>query len=216
MCQQTPLLIVPEDPGSETIKAHVLRVFDGDGFMARILTRDNRIPDNRAAVEVPVRLGFIDAPENEQPGGPEAKAFLAHLIGGATLDLAILLKMDTGSSFDRHGRIVCVPYLTQEYPSIDCWTASNALHRTHRFGKPQRITRNVELEMVVNGWAWVLDRYEPDERYTLGLENAQRHRRGIWANDDNIPPWDFKRQKHRRQRRQAPSAQGIKPSLPVI
>ena len=76
--------------------------------------------------------------------------------------------------------------------------------------------RNIELEMIVNGWAWVLDRYGPGERYALALEDAQHHRRGIWANDDNIPPWEFKRQKHRRQRQQPPSALAASPPLPGV
>ncbi len=199
MPHHPPPLIVPEDPGTETIKSRVLRVFDGDGFLAHL-----DVPNAGTAVEVPVRLGFIDAPETEQPGGPEAKAFLTQLIGGATLDLAILLKMDTGRAFDRHRRIVAVPYLAQEYAAIDCWNTAQTRHRIHRFGPPQRITRNIELEMVINGWAWVLDRYGPDERYTLALQDARHHRRGIWASDHNIPPWEFKRQKYRRAQEPIP------------
>ena len=91
------MLIAPEDPGSETIRVPVLKVFDGDGFLTRI---DN--PRRGASLEVTIRLGFIDAPEMEQPGGIEARDFLQSLIGGRHVDLAILMKMDTGGIVDRH------------------------------------------------------------------------------------------------------------------
>ncbi|TJU87620.1 MAG: hypothetical protein E5Y10_09740 [Mesorhizobium sp.] len=55
--------------------------------------------------------------------------------------------------------------------------------------------------MVLNGWAWVLERYGPDERYLEALDDAQRHKRGIWAAlGNNIQPWEFKQQKHREKR----------------
>lgn len=152
------MLIVPEEPGDDTLRVPVLRVFDGDGFLTRIV-----VPGRGVEVEAAVRFGFIDAPELGQPGGHEARDFLTNLIGGRWVDLGILLKMDTGSIIDGHGRIVAVPYLRLE----------------------GSVCRNVELEMVLNGWAWVLDRYEPDDRYFAALDDAQRHRRGIWARDEN-------------------------------
>lgn len=39
--------------------------------------------------------------------------------------------------------------------------------------EPISFLRNVELEMVVNGWAWVLDPYGPDARYYQAL--VSRH-----------------------------------------
>lgn len=152
------MLIVPEEPGDDTLRVPVLRVFDGDGFLTRIV-----VPGRGVEVEAAVRFVFIDAPELGQPGGHEARDFLTNLIGGRWVDLGILLKMDTGSIIDGHGRIVAVPYLRLE----------------------GSVCRNVELEMVLNGWAWVLDRYEPDDRYFAALDDAQRHRRGIWARDEN-------------------------------
>jgi len=164
--------MVAEEPGTETLRVPVLKVFDGDGFLTRI-----RNPLRGSDANVVARFGFTDAPEMEQPGGQEAKAFLISLIEGRWVDLVILLKMDTGGIFDRHGRVVCVPYLRENGAA----------------------TRNIELEMILNGWTWVLDRYEPDDRYFDALEDAKRHRRGIWAFDSNVHPWDFKRQKYRRR-----------------
>jgi micrococcal nuclease len=57
------------------------------------------------------------------------------------------------------------------------------------------LTRNIEIEMLLNGWAWVLERYGPDEIYFEALEVAQRNKRGIWASEDNVHPWTFKGQR---------------------
>lgn len=67
------MIIVPDDPGpaapDEVLEATVTKVFDGDGFLARVWH-----PYRQAWVErVPFRFAFIDAPEMEQPFGPEAR-----------------------------------------------------------------------------------------------------------------------------------------------
>jgi len=201
MNQENAVIIVPENPGRDTIGARVLKVFDGDGFLTRIktysLTGNQR---DQAELETTVRFGFIDAPELEQPGGHEAKEFLTSLIDDKWVELVILTKMDTGRSFDRHGRIVCVPFLTEEYPAAEFITSSSRSHKAKTFGEPLFVTRNIELEMVINGWAWVLERYGPDERYFEALEDARRHKRGIWALEKNVHPWEFKKQKYRAMR----------------
>ena len=168
-----------EEPDGETLRVQVLKVFDGDGFLSQC-----HHPPSGRALEISVRCGFIDAPELGQPGGHEARDFLTDLIAHRWLDLALLLKMDTGRMVDRFRRVVAVPYLKQH---SGC--------------------RNIELEMLLNGWAWLLDRYCPPEHYYGALEDAQRHRRGIWARDDNVEPWEFKKERYR-SRRQGPANQG--------
>lgn len=105
-------LLAPERPDGDTVHVQVLKVFDGDGFLARL--EDDQVNSGR---EIACRLGFIDAPEMEQPGGIEARDFLQRLIGGKQIDVAPLIKMDTGGIFDRHGRIVCMAYLTERAPA---------------------------------------------------------------------------------------------------
>ena len=197
------MLIVHEEPEGETLRVPVLKVFDGDGFLTRI-----HVPRRGVELEFTVRFGFIDAPEMEQPGGREAKGFLEHLIAGQWLNLSILTKMDTGGIVDRHGRIVAIPYLRQMNSPVGGLISS--LRSLTGLPMPGRsIFRNIELEMVVNGWAWVLDRYEPDQRYFDALEDAQHNRRGIWARDDNIHPWEFKKNRYREkgQGRRQPTQQ---------
>lgn len=171
------MLFAPEEPGTQTVRVPVLRVFDGDGFLTRVPA-----PQRGSEIEATVRFGFIDAPEMEQRGGREARDFLSNLINGQWLDLVLLLKTDTGRMVDAHGRIVAVPYL--------CRNGRDD-------GTGIQMCRNIELEMVLNGWAWVLDRYCPEKHYFDALEDAQRHRRGIWAFDENVHPWEFKKQAYR-------------------
>jgi micrococcal nuclease len=213
MSQEEPLFIAPEGPGTETVRVPVLKVCDGDGFETRI--RAFEITGNLSdqhEVAITARFGFIDAPELGQQGGREAKDFLTALIGGKWLELVILTKMDTGKSLDRHGRIVCVPYLRVDYPSGEFRTSSNRLHiaKTRLF-----FARNIELEMVLNGWAWVLERYGPDERYLEALDDAKSHKRGIWAFDNNTHPWEFKKQQYREAERSVVNQQSAKRPCPI-
>lgn len=185
------VIIVPEDPQTDTISVPVLKIFDGDGFLTRVKVSEvTGNPRDQAEIEITARFGFIDAPEM-------ARDFLTALIGGKRVELAILMKMNTGRSVDTYGRVVCVPYLTLDYAAGEFRTSSSCPHVITTFGAPFRVTRNVELEMVVNGWAWVLERYGPDQRYLDALEDAKRAKRGIWAFKDNIHPWEFKKQKYR-------------------
>ena len=165
-----------EEPGCDTLRVPVLKVFDGDGFLTTLGKR-----------QVAVRFGFTDAPEMEQPGGVEARAFLQSLVSNRWAELVVLVKNDTGGIFDKYGRIVCVPYVNDD----------------EGFGA----LRNVELEMIVHGWTWVLERYGPDERYLDALADARRHRRGIWAFAKNMHPWDFKKQMYRSREKASSSGQ---------
>ena len=76
-------LVALEEPPPFAIPVSVLEVFDGDGFLTRVpknvLTEDT---NDKSEIEVGVRCGFIDAPELNRPGGPEAREVLTRLIGG--------------------------------------------------------------------------------------------------------------------------------------
>ena len=82
------MLTAHEEPGTETIRAPVLKVFDGDGFQTLLWNTQQR-----KACEVVVRFGFTDAPELAQPGGRESKAFLTSLIADRWVELVVLLKI---------------------------------------------------------------------------------------------------------------------------
>jgi endonuclease YncB( thermonuclease family) len=195
------LLIALEEPSPFAVEVPVLKVFDGDGFLTQLKSSGlTNSPSDHSMVELVVRFGFIDAPELEQPGGLEAKDFLTNLIGGRTVWIDILTKMDTGRSVDRYGRIVAVPYLEQHYSASMFSTLIDTPQGANSFRKSIIVTRNIELKLVANGWAWVLERYGPDDRYFEALEDARSNKRGIWAYENNIHPWTFKQQKGFKQR----------------
>lgn len=199
---------VPDEPDGEMLRVPVLRVFDGDGFLTKIW-----VADRNRELELAVRFAFIDAPEMDQPGGPEAREFLNSLIAGKWLDLEIRVKMDTGRIVDRHGRIVAVPYLRQGCFKDETKSPSTFRRLMQAAKSAFQPSRNIELEMVLNGWAWVLDRYGPDVRYFEALEDARRHRRGIWAWTDNVHPWEFKTQRH--ENKKIPKAKPQSPPAPL-
>lgn len=182
-----------EQLDAETLRVPVCKVFDGDGFLTKLRTR-------RGELEFTIRFGFVDAPEIGQRGGEEARDFLRSQIENRSVDIVILTKSDTGQIVDRFGRIVAVPYLCENGSK----TQASIFDRISSWGIVTfSAARNIELEMVLNGWAWVLERYVPDEQYYYALEEARRHRRGIWAHDDNIHPWDFKKTRYREKKDRA-------------
>jgi endonuclease YncB( thermonuclease family) len=186
-----------EEPSPTVIEVPVLKVFDGDGFLTKIaLRRLTGNPNDPVEVDA-IRFGFIDAPELEQRGGCEARDFLTALIGGRNVWIDILIKMDTGKSVDRYGRVVAVAYLGDRYPASPF------------SGRSLYLTRNIEIEMLLNGWAWVLERYGPDETYLEAMEVAQRNKRGIWAWENNVPPWIFKGRKHAHRRLSAKKSNAV-------
>jgi micrococcal nuclease len=182
------IIVAPDRVPESALRLRVLHVGDGDGFRTKIMHRPG------LELDASVRFGFIDAPELSQRGGPEARDYLRTLIGGKTLDVAITHKTETGNAIDRYGRIVGVPFLSEASTSKS-EPVRNSIRKV--FGQRQIIVRNIELEMILNGWAWVLSRYDPDPVYFVAQDEARRHRLGIWAYDSNLTPWEFKKQVHR-------------------
>jgi endonuclease YncB( thermonuclease family) len=195
------IIIATDEIAPEAIEVPVLKVFDGDGFLTRIrINKRNLFGSELSEIEMPVRFGFIDAPEIGQPGGVEAKDFLESLIAGRSVWIDVLTKMDTGSSFDKYRRLVCVPYIVEEYDSCILKTKLGGYHLSCQFGASIVVARNIELEMVLNGYAWVMERYGPDSRYLHALADARSNKRGIWASEKNENPWDFKRRRASQRR----------------
>jgi endonuclease YncB( thermonuclease family) len=196
-------VIAPETPGpdelQEMMEAKVTEVFDGDGFLAEVWH-----PHRSEWIKrVPFRFAFIDAPEMQQPFGPEAKAFLHDLIVGKTMRLDPIGKESTGyMPIDQYRRMLCMAYLTEEVPAGEIAYFMDRKCNTGVVKRPRIATRNVELEMIVNGWAWVTQQYafDREEEYFAAQDDASRNRRGLWAQDDPEPPWSFKQKQKRRRK----------------
>lgn len=195
------MIIVPDDPGEtvprESLEAVVTHVFDGDGFLANVLHPVRQIWVSR----IPFRFAFIDAPEMEQPFGSQSKEFLYQLIMGRRLRLDPIGKQSTGySPVDQYNRMLCMGFLTEPMQTgkIDYYLGSACNSGTVR--NVRLVTRNIELEMIVNGWAWVVERwaFDREAEYFNAQDDARRNRRGLWAADRPEAPWNFKRRVKRR------------------
>lgn len=197
------MIIVPDNPTpaapDEVFKASVGKVFDGDGFLASVWhpERDVWVP------RIPFRFAFIDAPEMDQPYGHASREFLESLIGGKVLRLHPIGKESTGGiPIDQYKRILCMGFLTEQMERGRIEYYINGFCNAGSVNKVRPATRNIELEMVVNGWAWVVERYSFDREaeYFAAQDDARCHRRGLWALDNPEPPWNFKRRQQRRKR----------------
>lgn len=197
-----PLIIAPDNSAStdeaEMLDAKVLKVFDGDGFLAKIWH-----PSEETWLgSVPFRFAFIDAPEMQQPFGVEAKKFLEQSIAGRKLRLGLIGKQSSGyMPIDGYRRLLCMGYLTEEMPIGEIQYFTDGKCGAGVVKTARHVTRNIELEMIVNGWAWVVEQYafDRENEYFAAQDDARRERRGLWAMNNPEPPWRFKQKERRRQ-----------------
>ncbi|OGU24066.1 MAG: micrococcal nuclease [Hydrogenophilales bacterium RIFOXYD1_FULL_62_11] len=55
--------------------------------------------------------------------------------------------------------------------------------------------RDINIEMVQLGMAWAYDRYVTDVQVQIAEQRARAARRGLWRDEDPVPPWQFRRKK---------------------
>ena len=56
--------------------------------------------------------------------------------------------------------------------------------------------KSVNLELVEAGLAWWYEQYAPDDRQLAEAEaEARAVNRGLWADPDAVPPWEWRRGK---------------------
>jgi len=56
--------------------------------------------------------------------------------------------------------------------------------------------RNINHEMVAEGWAWACQKYKiqnNDPTYHQLEQEARSRRLGLWAQDNPVPPWEFRK-----------------------
>ena len=52
---------------------------------------------------------------------------------------------------------------------------------------------DANAEQVRRGWAWVYVRYAPKDSPLYALEREARlEKRGLWVDDDPVPPWEWR------------------------
>jgi len=116
-----------------------------------------------------VRLGGIDAPEKGQPFGSAAKENLSRLVFDKRVEARCW-------KIDQFRREICSVFAAQ---------------------------RDAGLTMVRDGYAWHYKRFadeqRPEERveYSRAEEDARAAKRGLWRDQDPVPPWDWRRTRGR-------------------
>ena len=111
-----------------------------------------------------VRISGIDAPERKQAFGTQAKQRLTDLVGGQ----AVTVYWDKR---DRYGRVV---------------------------GKVVVEGRDVGLAMVREGYAWWYRKYADEQSavdqvlYGAAELAARGAKRGLWRDQDPLPPWEYR------------------------
>jgi endonuclease YncB( thermonuclease family) len=51
-----------------------------------------------------------------------------------------------------------------------------------------------EKEMVRDGFAWRVVRYDNAGEFTDAVREAREKRRGLWADPNPVPPWEYWRE----------------------
>jgi len=114
-----------------------------------------------------IRLAGIDAPEKKQAFGARSKQSLSDLV----FDRQVVVQSDKR---DRYGREV---------------------------GTVLVDGKDANLEQVTRGFAWHYKAYEREQStndrklYDFAEQQARAGRRGLWADVDPVPPWDFRHSK---------------------
>jgi endonuclease YncB( thermonuclease family) len=68
--------------------------------------------------------------------------------------------------------------------------------RCHReIGRVYLGDRFINQEMVGDGFAWRYVRYDMAGEFTDTDREARERRRGLWADPDPAPPWQYRREK---------------------
>lgn len=156
--------------GQYSLHGQVTNVTDGDTLQIQVIDGGSLLRSGRQRV----RLASVDAPERttspERPGQPfgnAARRFLSDRVHGRTVTLTCFEQ----DPYERH--ICDVP-------------------------DPREPGVTVNQLLVTEGMAWAnmegRGRFLRDESL-IGLQDqAKKHKRGLWAEPDPVPPWVWRYQ----------------------
>jgi endonuclease YncB( thermonuclease family) len=95
------------------------------------------------------------------------------------------------------------PYGNAAREALEAYAAGQridvTIQDTDRYGRTvgavYRNGQNVNLALVRSGWAWWYERYARNDRQLAEAQReAKADRRGLWQDNNPIPPWDWRRQ----------------------
>ena len=142
---------IAHDADAATSTARVIHVDDGDTLIVAA-----------GQQQTVVRLVEIDAPEHDQPYGPQSKQSL--------IDLCL-----------------------EQQATIDA-TGVDEYGRTLAHVRCRGLDAN--QEQVRRGLAWVYDRYVVDRSLYIVQNLARSGSRGLWADGNPTPPWQWRHTPH--------------------
>lgn len=114
-----------------------------------------------------IRLSGIDSPEKAQPYGQASKQSLSDQVYDRQVSIET-------SKRDRYGREI---------------------------GKVLIAGQDANLEQIKRGMAWHYKQYQNEQplddrlSYTRAEEEARAARRGLWADPEPMPPWEWRRRR---------------------
>ena len=144
------------------------------GSVTRVSDGDTVMLRIDDSTELKIRLSGIDAPELDQAFGKESKNRLTELVDGRTMKAQC-------SKRDRYRRWLCKLVLNSD---------------------------DINLSLVKDGFAWWYRYYRKDQTledqqsYRIAEAIAKANELGLWEDSSPIPPWDFRRQKRDKLKRQ--------------
>ena len=142
-------------PVSELLMGTVKRVIDGDSLVVRY--------DN--GVEEEIRIAGIDAPEYDQPWGPEAAQAVLDIVGGQRVVVGT-------SGRDEYGRTLA---------------AIN-----FRCGEDKPGLCGLAVGMLRRGHAWHYKQYDDTQQYAEVEATALIEGIGLWGLPNPVPPWEWR------------------------
>jgi len=123
--------------------------------------------------QIKIRLAGIDCPEKSQAFGNRAKTTLSSKVFSQNV------KVETRDK-DKYGRTLGVVKVGDE---------------------------DINEFMIAQGVAWHFKKYantQPQEeanRYAKAQETASQNKRGLWIQDNPMPPWEFREQQKKSQKK---------------
>lgn len=168
-------------------------------------------------VEAPGATVVVDAPDAQPPDdsgplapAPDASAPLANVLTAqvtAVSDGDTLIVRD-GANTEHRIRLQGIDAPEGEQPFSD---ESEQGLREKLLGETVRIEwrerdrygrtlghayvggRYINREMIADGWAWHYAYYWPNDEFAQAERDARAARRGLWADERPVAPWDFRR-----------------------
>lgn len=163
---QSELEEFPVQPATRTEVRTIIEKQFTTGIATRVIDGDTLEMDIDGKL-VNVRLFGIDAPELNQRFGQDAKSFLERNLIDEEL---IVIPRD----IDRYDRLVAGLYRSSE-----------------------KAISSISIGMTYEGYGWAYREFLGDELefYLLSETDARKHKRGLWAAEGAVPPWEWRKQK---------------------